>query len=95
MALSEGLKGVQESFYRPLWLRSRIMSLFQGIRFAKHGNFLRDYGKKVIQERQEAIALGEDTPSDILDYILRVAQADPTLTLEYLIDEFVTFFLAG
>lgn len=71
------------------------MSLFQGIRFAKHGNFLRDYGKKVIQERQEAIALGEDTPSDILDYILRVAQADPTLTLEYLIDEFVTFFLAG
>lgn len=71
------------------------MSLSQRIRFAKYANFLRDYGKKVIRERQEAIALGDDTPPDILDHILRVAQADPTLTLEYLIDEFVTFFLAG
>ena len=49
----------------------------------------------MIQERQEAISRGEDTPSDILDHILRVAEADPTLTLEYLVDEFVTFFFAG
>ena len=49
----------------------------------------------MIQERQEAISRGEDTPSDILDHILRVAEADSTLTLEYLVDEFVTFFFAG
>ena len=57
--------------------------------------FIRDYGKKVIQGRQEAISRGEDTPSDILAHILSVAEAEPTLTLENLVDEFVTFYVAG
>ena len=58
-------------------------------------NFIRNYGKKVIQERQEAILRGDDTPNDILAHILRVAEAEPTLTLENLVDEFLTFFVAG
>ena len=57
--------------------------------------FIRNYGEKVIQQRQEAIQRGDDTPNDILAHILRVAEAEPTLTLEHLVDEFVTFFLAG
>ena len=57
--------------------------------------FIRNYGKKVIQERQEAILRGDDTPNDILAHILRVAEVEPTLTLENLVDEFITFFVAG
>ena len=48
-----------------------------------------------IQERQEAVLRGDDTPQDILAHILRVAEEDPSLTLEDLVDEFVTFFVAG
>jgi len=57
--------------------------------------FIRDFGRKVIQERQEAVLRGDDTPQDILAHILRVAEEDPSLTLEDLVDEFVTFFVAG
>ena len=49
----------------------------------------------MIQERQEAILRGDDTPNDILTHILRVAEVEPTLTLENLVDEFITFFIAG
>ncbi|XP_068730892.1 cholesterol 24-hydroxylase-like [Montipora capricornis] len=92
--LTESLKGVQESLIRPLW-PLELSSYPIRKRLSKGSKFIRDYGKKVIQERQEAISRGEDTPSDILDHILRVAEADSTLTLEYLVDEFVTFFFAG
>ena len=94
MAFVQSLKGVEECFFRPFW-RLDVSSISQRKRLLKATKFLRDYGKKVIQERQEAISRGDDTPSDILDHILRVAAGDPTLTLEYLVDEFVTFFLAG
>ena len=93
-ALNESLRGVQESFLRPFW-RLDISSISQRKKLSKATKVLRDYGMKLIHDRQEAISRGEDTPSDILDHILRVAKAEPTLTLEYLVDEFVTFFLAG
>ena len=56
---------------------------------------VRDYAQKVIQERQEAISHGDDTPDDILAHILSLAKTEPTLTIEDLVDEFVTFFVAG
>ena len=93
-ALNDSLRGVQESFLRPFW-RLDISSISQRKTLSKATKILRDYGRKLIHDRQEAISRGEDTPSDILDHILRVAEAEPTLTLEYLVDEFVTFFLAG
>ncbi|XP_068683870.1 cholesterol 24-hydroxylase-like [Montipora foliosa] len=93
-ALNDSLRGVQESFLRPFW-RLDISSISQRKTLSKATKILRDYGRKLIHDRQQAISRGEDTPSDILDHILRVAEAEPTLTLEYLVDEFVTFFLAG
>ena len=56
---------------------------------------IRNFGKKLILERQEAVLRGDDTPSDILAHILRVAEEESTMTLEDLVDEFVTFFIAG
>lgn len=93
-ALTETLKGVQESFFAPFW-QVDLSSISVRKRLSKTTKFLRDYAKKVIQERLEAISRKDDTPSDILNHILFVAKAEPSLTLEYLVDEFVTFFVAG
>ena len=93
-AISEGLKGIQESFRSPFWRVAVSTFPFQR-RVFEANKFIRNYGKKVIQERQEAIQRGDDTPNDILAHILSVAEAEPTLTLEHLVDEFATFFIAG
>ncbi|XP_068689860.1 cholesterol 24-hydroxylase-like [Montipora foliosa] len=57
--------------------------------------FVRDTGKKLIDERRKAIKTGEDVPSDILTYILKSTNEDSTVEYEELIDHFVTFFVAG
>ena len=88
------LKGVLESLRSPFWRVAVSTFPFQR-RVSQAIKFIRNYGKKVIQERQEAILRGDDTPNDILAHILSVAEAEPTLTLENLVDEFITFFIAG
>ena len=59
------------------------------------GKFIRDFGRKVILERQEAMLRGEDTPPDILAHILGVKAKEPSITIEDMADEFFTFFIAG
>ena len=49
----------------------------------------------MIQERQEAVLRGDVTPHDILAHILREPETESSVTLEDLVDEFVTFFVAG
>ena len=62
---------------------------------AKACQFIRNFARKVILERQEAVLRGENTPPDILAHILSVAQKEPSITVEDLIDDFTTFFIAG
>ena len=57
--------------------------------------FIRNFGRKLILERQEVVSRGEDTPPDILAHILSVAEKEPSITVEDLVDDFVTFFIAG
>jgi len=57
--------------------------------------FIRNFARKVILERQEAVLRGENTPPDILAHILSVAEKEPSITVEDLIDDFSTFFIAG
>ena len=57
--------------------------------------FIRNFARKVIVERQEAVLRGETTPPDILAHILSVAEKEPSITVEDLIDDFATFFVAG
>ena len=54
--------------------------------------FIRNFGKKVILDRQGAVLQGEDTPLDILAHILSVKEKQSTITNEDLVDDFVTFF---
>ena len=56
---------------------------------------IRNFGKKMICERQEAVLRGEDTPPDILAHILSVAEKESSITVDDLVDDFVTFFVAG
>ena len=57
--------------------------------------YLRNFGKKVIEERCSAIQNGEETPADILEHILKEAKENPDLDLDDLVDNFTTFFIAG
>ena len=62
---------------------------------AKAAAFLRYFGQKVIKDREEAIKRNEETPRDVLDHILNMAANDPSMTMDDIVDHFVTFFLAG
>ena len=57
--------------------------------------YIRSFAKQVIEERLLAIQNGEDSPVDILDHILREAKENPEVSMEDLVDNFVTFFVAG
>ena len=90
----KSLEGIQESVRSPFWRVS--VSTFPFQRSVSEAiKFIRNFGRKVIQERQEAMLRGDDTPHDILAYILGVAEMESSLTMDDLVDEFVTFFVAG
>ncbi|XP_075136795.1 cholesterol 24-hydroxylase-like [Leptodactylus fuscus] len=58
-------------------------------------DILRKTGKECIEQRIKAIQDGEETPKDILTQILKGGELEEGCTLEDLIDNFVTFFIAG
>ncbi|KAG8561504.1 hypothetical protein GDO81_015371 [Engystomops pustulosus] len=56
---------------------------------------LRKTGQECIERRMKAIQDGEDLPIDILTQILKGAELEDGCSMEDLIDNFVTFFIAG
>lgn len=61
-------------------------------------DLLRKTGEKWIQKRKTAIENGEDVPKDILTQILKTAEEENvnnTKDHEQMLDNFVTFFIAG
>ncbi|XP_053331287.1 cholesterol 24-hydroxylase [Spea bombifrons] len=56
---------------------------------------LRQTGKECIERRQRAIEEGEEVPVDILTQILKSAALEEECDPESLVDNFVTFFIAG
>lgn len=56
---------------------------------------LRQTGKECIEKRQKAIEDGEEIPTDILSQILKGASLEKTCDMENLLDNFLTFFIAG
>ncbi|XP_028295068.1 cholesterol 24-hydroxylase-like isoform X1 [Gouania willdenowi] len=59
---------------------------------------LRTTGEKWIGERRKAMLNGEDVPKDILTQIMKAAGKEETTSTEYeeiMLDNFVTFFIAG
>lgn len=61
-------------------------------------HLIREIGRDCILGRMEAKARGDATPQDILTYLLEASnelKGDQNFGLEEMIDEFVTFFVAG
>ncbi|XP_072284111.1 cholesterol 24-hydroxylase-like isoform X2 [Pyxicephalus adspersus] len=56
---------------------------------------LRKTGRECIERRRKAIQDGEDIPVDILTQILKGAVQEDECDMEDLLDNFVTFFIAG
>ncbi|XP_071970286.1 cholesterol 24-hydroxylase-like isoform X2 [Engystomops pustulosus] len=56
---------------------------------------LRKTGRECIERRQKMIEDGVDVPTDILTQILRGAALEDDYDIEVIIDNFVTFFIAG
>ncbi|KAI1897271.1 hypothetical protein AGOR_G00081590 [Albula goreensis] len=82
------------------YLRNPLFSLYPGnwrfIREVKQAvEFLRKTGAECIQERKRAMEMGEDLPKDILTQILKCAEAEKEDDHEQMLDNFLTFFIAG
>ena len=56
---------------------------------------VRRVGRDLIEKRIQAVVNKEKVPDDILTQILKVASTDKAIDVEDLVDDFVTFFLAG
>ncbi|XP_069805422.1 cholesterol 24-hydroxylase-like isoform X2 [Dendropsophus ebraccatus] len=56
---------------------------------------LRETGRQCIERRRKAIQDGEEIPMDILTQILKGADLEGDFDMEILLDNFVTFFIAG
>ena len=92
---------IREALVAPIWCLGHP---FHAIDFTSYGyqntviaaiHFLRDTGKKIIDERRKAIKNGDEVPTDILTYILQATCDDTSVDYEELLDHFVTFFIAG
>ncbi|KAJ8045530.1 Cholesterol 24-hydroxylase [Holothuria leucospilota] len=56
---------------------------------------LRNTGENLIRQRLQDQKEGKDLPKDILSYIIKTAMLEENFQLEEMVDEFMTFFVAG
>ncbi|KAJ8017742.1 Cholesterol 24-hydroxylase [Holothuria leucospilota] len=56
---------------------------------------LRDVGVRVITDRLEAMKQEKELPKDILSYVIQSAVVEENLSMEEMVDHFLTFFVAG
>ncbi|XP_022087544.1 cholesterol 24-hydroxylase-like isoform X2 [Acanthaster planci] len=98
-AMTTTLQGIQISFRAPWKEFSPLPSDRQYRRqVAEAITFLRETGRECVKRRLEAKRRGEDLPQDILTYILQASddlEGDENFKMEEMLDEFVSFFLAG
>ncbi|XP_041462631.1 cholesterol 24-hydroxylase-like [Lytechinus variegatus] len=98
-AATKALQGLQKSLLDP-WYSFNLTSNARTFREESRDacRLLRQIGRDCILQRKEARARGDDVPRDILTYLLDASEelkGDQVFGLEEMIDEFVTFFIAG
>ncbi|XP_069493936.1 cholesterol 24-hydroxylase-like [Ambystoma mexicanum] len=88
--LMKGLTSTREPFIRLYPGKQKfVKDVQESIRL------LRRTGKECIKQRQKAIDNGDEIPMDILTQILKGAALEDDCDEEIMLDNFVTFFLAG
>ncbi|XP_033634632.1 cholesterol 24-hydroxylase-like [Asterias rubens] len=98
-AIGTTLKGVQAQFYTP-WKRFSPFTSDRKFReeVRESIRFVRETGRRCIEDRIAAKRRGDKIPKDLLTYILDVSgdfNADKDFQIEDMLDEFFTFFFAG
>ena len=88
------LDGIEESFRAPFWMFDVSSYQYQKS-VGSSIKFLRAFAEEVIKERQEALQRGDETPPDILSHLLNEKEQNPEITMEDLVDNFLTLFMAG
>eukprot|EP00731_Ephydatia_muelleri_P008176 Em0004g514a len=68
---------------------------FEAKGYRKAVRALRTIGKECIVKRIKSLDSGEKVPNDILTHILKVASTNESADIETLVDDFVTFYVAG
>ncbi|XP_022090979.1 cholesterol 24-hydroxylase-like [Acanthaster planci] len=98
-AICKSLTGVEICFYKP-WIQWSPLPAHAKFREeCREGvRLIRETGRKCVLDRIAAKKRGEKIPNDILTYILQQSndlQDDEDFTMENMLDEFCTFFIAG
>ena len=92
---------IKEAVKVPMWISTHPLHALDITSYAYQNmvisavQLLRDFGKKVIDERRRSVRDGDNLPLDILSFILKTAEEDPSISMEDLLDHFLTFFIAG
>jgi cytochrome P450 len=78
----------------PLW-KFNVFSYPYQRKVIKAVKLLREFAEKIILNRVSAVQNGEKTLPDILNHIVTMLNSDASVTLDELVDDFLTFFIAG
>ncbi|XP_058847753.1 cholesterol 24-hydroxylase-like isoform X1 [Acipenser ruthenus] len=93
-AISTCLKGMTQYIQNPY-----MMYMPWHWKFVKEvedsAELLRKTGKEYIEKRKRAVKNGEEVPDDILTQILKSAEQEGDYDDEVMLDNFITFFIAG
>ncbi|KAK6479027.1 cholesterol 24-hydroxylase-like [Huso huso] len=93
-AISTCLKGMTQYIQNPY-----MMYMPWHWKFVKEvedsAELLRKTGKECIEKRKRAVKNGEEVPDDILTQILKSAEQEGDYDDEVMLDNFITFFIAG
>uniref|UniRef100_A0A4W4EW62 Cytochrome P450, family 46, subfamily A, polypeptide 1, tandem duplicate 3 n=1 Tax=Electrophorus electricus TaxID=8005 RepID=A0A4W4EW62_ELEEL len=93
LCLQGMIQDIRDPFFRHSpWNRKKVREIQEAVKL------LRTTGAKWINQRRKAVENAEDVPKDILTKILKTAEelkADGEENHEVMLDNFVTFFIAG
>ncbi|KAG9481487.1 hypothetical protein GDO78_010616 [Eleutherodactylus coqui] len=92
-AILMAMKGLVEIRNPLVYFMPSKKKMIQEVRDSIH--LLRKTGKECIERRQKMVQDGVEVPTDILTQILRGAALEEDYDIEIMIDNFVTFFIAG
>ena len=85
---------MQANLQNPFWMFQISSFPFQNS-VVEAIRYLRYFAKNVIEERGLALQNRDETPSDILEHIVKGAQENPEINMDDLVDNFLTIFIAG
>ncbi|KAL5489563.1 hypothetical protein EMCRGX_G018672 [Ephydatia muelleri] len=89
------LKGTMRSFSFPIKRLFTLVHPQEAEMYHEAILAMRRIGRDCIEKRIKAVTSGEEVPNDILTQILQSSVGDKSVDMETLVDDFVTFFVAG